>query len=189
MASSLGVRLLIAILFGVSRILMVIFWLLLNSQPAFATPLQEGVVKSAVVFKLLLFVDWPTPPQPNEGLRLCILQEGAFLNQMQLYSGRKINGQTLSVALRPSSPEGLQGCHAVFIEMGNLSALNRAIALSRQHPMLVLGEGQHALTQGAMITIDTNGGNIALDIHLESLRKSQLSVSSKLLNLARRLIE
>ena len=189
MAHSLGVRFLIAMPVGVSRLLIFVFWLLWSSQPAFADPSKEGIVKSAVVFKLLLFVDWPSPMQSTELLRLCVLQEGAFLNQMQLYNGRKINGQTLSVALRQGSPEGMQGCHAVFVETGNLPALNRAIALARQQPMLVLGEGNQALTQGAMISIDTDGGKIAMDIHLESLRKSQLSVSSKLLNLARRVIE
>jgi YfiR/HmsC-like len=189
MANSLGVRFLIAMPVGLSRLFLFVFWLLLSSQPALADPSKEGVVKSAVVFKLLLFVGWPSPAQSTDVLRLCVLEEGAFLNQMQLYSGRKINGQTLNVALRQGGTESMHGCHAVFVETGNVSALNRAIAFARQQPMLVLGEGNQALAQGAMITIDTEGGKIALDIHLESLRKSQLSASSKLLNLARRVIE
>lgn len=189
MAHSLGVRFLMALPAGIRRFFLFVLWLLGSGQPAFADPSSEGVVKSAVVFKVLLFVDWPPAVQSADVLRLCLLQEGAFLNQMQLYGGRKINGQTLNVSLRQGSPEGMQGCHAVFVETGNPPLLNRAIALARQQPMLVLGEGHQALAQGAMITIDTEGGKIALDIHLESLRKSQLNVSSKLLNLARRVIE
>lgn len=189
MANSLGVRLLITLPVGICQRLLLVFWLLSGSQQALANPLQEGVVKSAVVFKLLLFVDWLAPAHPTDVLQLCVLQEGAFLNQMQVYSGRKINGQTLKVGLRQDNPESLQGCHAVFVETGTQAALNRIIALARQQPMLVIGEGNHALTQGAMIIIDTDGGKVALDIHLESLRKSKLSISSKLLNLARRVIE
>jgi hypothetical protein len=168
-----------------------LIFLFLGAQPSLALTEEanEHTVKAGIIFNLLLFAQWPDKLTQSPEQTLCVLEEGSMLNSLRRHAGRKINAQTLRIELRTASSEGLSGCQAVFVEIGNPIALSRAAALARQTPLLVIGEGSSALNKGAMIAINTDGGKVAFDINLDSLRRAQLGLSSKLLKLAHLVVE
>ncbi|WIM05271.1 MAG: YfiR family protein [Candidatus Nitricoxidivorans perseverans] len=157
---------------------------------AFAEVAQETEVKAAVVFNLLTFIQWPKDEQPaGRSLYLCTFEESGIERELSRHSGKPVHGRALFVRRIGGSAEELEQCQAVFVESANPSALARAAATARGRALLVVGEGAWALERGAMISVSLVSGRVAIDVDIAALRRSHLAASSKLLRLARTLVE
>ncbi|TRZ97114.1 MAG: YfiR family protein [Rhodocyclaceae bacterium] len=150
---------------------------------------DESEVKAAVIYNLLLFVEWPAPKTPAGSFRLCVLDDGALTSALRRHAGRAVQGRALEIQRISATPEELDTCVAVMVEAGNPDVLPRLGVLARSRALLVIGEGAGAVNRGAMIGLRTDGGRISFDIDLGAMRKGGLAPSSKILRLARTLVE
>lgn len=149
----------------------------------------EPEVKAAVIFNLLAFVQWPGEGQAaDRQLRFCIIDGGALEAALLRFQGQSVRGGELAVQRTPHG-EDLRPCHAVLVGVGNPAALARAAAAARGQALLVIGEGGAAIEQGAMVGVAVVGGRVAFDVDLGALRRAQLVISSKVLRLARSVVE
>lgn len=150
---------------------------------------DENEVKAAVIYNLLLFVEWPAPVSSASIFRFCVLDDGALTTALRRHDGKVVHGQTLEIRRVSAAPEELDTCVAVMVEAGNPGVLARLGVLARGRALLVIAEGTSAVDRGAMVGLHTDGGRIAFDIDHGAMRKSGLVPSSKILRLARTLIE
>lgn len=147
-------------------------------------------VTAAVIYNLLLFIDWPdTATDADKSFRLCLLDGGALETALRKHEGKLVHGLALSLHRVAGTEEELLRCRAVVVEAGNPGATARFAIAAKSQALLVIGEGAGALGQGAMLGIGIEGGRVAFDIDLASLRRAGLVASSKLLRLARRIVE
>lgn len=148
-------------------------------------------LRQAVVFKLLLFVDWPQDAARAhpELFRFCVLDEGGPGSAMAELDGKRLGERTLTVLHVGRDAEALRRCHAIFIDAGNRRSLAGVAAGTRQASVLVIAEGDQAIQEGATIGLSTAGGRIAFDINLAAARAANLAISSKLLRIARSVFE
>ena len=175
---------------SVRRLVVAAILLCLGLAPTHAAPADETSVKAAVLYNLMPFITWPADAlRPGEDLRLCLHDEGALLTAVKTYQGKPIRGNPLVVQRVSDSPDAMRACHAVMVEGGHPARLARAAALASQQPLLVLGEGAGAATRGAMVGITTDSGRVVFEIDLGALRRARLTASSRLLSLAKSLIE
>ena len=151
-------------------------------------PAPEAQVKAAVIYNLLLFIDWPGEGAAGD-FRLCLFEGGALASALEGFAGKAIHGRRLTLQTVGDAPEDLRACQAVKVESGNPVALARAGAAARTQPLLVIAEGAAALDRGAMILLATAGARVVFDIDLAALRRARLGASSKLLRLARQVVE
>lgn len=154
-----------------------------------AEPIDENIVKAAVIYNLLQFVQWPEHTATARNLRLCVLDDGALTAALRGHDKRKVQGLALEVHRIGSSYDELDTCLAVMIESGNSAILPRLALLARARSLLVIGEGPGAAERGAMIGLHTDGGRVTFDINHNAMKRSGLLPSSKILRLARTLIE
>lgn len=165
-------------------------WLALACQGAGAAERgDENEVKAAVIYNLLLFVQWPAQALPAGRFRFCVLDDGALTTTLRRHEGKAVQGQPLEIHRLGALPEELDHCVAVMVEAGNPGVLTRLGVLARSRALLVIAEGAGAIDRGAMIGLHTDGGRVTFDINLGSMKKSGLTASSKILRLARTLIE
>jgi hypothetical protein len=154
-----------------------------------ADPIDEDKVKAAIIYNLLLFVEWPESPAPARSLRLCVLEDGALTLALRAHEGRRVGGVALEVHRLHGIHQELDTCAAVMVEAGGMGVLARLGVAARNRPLLVIAEGSDAAARGAMIGLHTDGGRIAFDINYGAMKRSGLVPSSKILRLARTLIE
>jgi hypothetical protein len=83
----------------------------------------------------------------------------------------------------------LPRCDAFFIDAANHRLAAATAASDRKAPLLVIAEGDEAIQHGAIIGLSTASGRTVFDVNLAAARTAGLVVSSKLLRLARRVIE
>ena len=151
-----------------------------------ASRVGEADVKAALVFNILLFVSWHTPERPV--LRLGVVEDTPTSNALRALEGQSIGKTKLSVVENPSLDE-MPDCQAIFVGGNNPSTLYRVATTTLGAKALLIGEGPLAIENGAMIGLVLSGDRYVMDVNLAALRREGLSVSSKLLRLARRVME
>jgi len=146
-------------------------------------------VKAAVIYNLLLFVQWPAQPAPDGKLNLCVFEDSALTAALRQHESKAVYGQSLQILRVGTAPKDLDACAAVMVETGSPELLARLRLVAHGRALLILAEGTGALDRGAMIGIHGDGGRIGFDINLRAMKSSGLGASSKILRLARSLIE
>lgn len=154
-----------------------------------AERVDENEVKAAVIYNLLLFVQWPARLSPAAGFRFCVLDDGALTTALRHHERKAVQGRMLEIHRVGTAPEDLDTCLAIMVEAGNPRVLARLGILARTQALLVIAEGAGAVDRGAMIGLHTDGGRVTFDINQGAMKRSGLAPSSKILRLARTLIE
>lgn len=153
-------------------------WLLAFAccQPVAAQALGEPDLKAQIVFRVLLFVQWPPDRLPAaQPMELCLQEDDGFAQALGRLSGQQVQGHRLRV--RKTAGEPLTGCHVVYVG---------ARVPPLPHPgVLLVGDRLGLVEQGAMLNLQVDSGRVAFDVGLASARRAGLEVSAKLLRLAR----
>lgn len=152
-----------------------------QAVPALAQSSNPESLKAEVVYRLLMFVNWPPEREANERqIQFCIAGDGHFEYALQTLAGRNIRQFTISVR-RLIRPDGSAGCHVLYLPAPK-SALS---LLPTDGSTLVISDAAGMLEHGAMINLQVEDGRIVFDVDLDAARRANLTISTKLLRLAR----
>lgn len=164
--------------------------LLFLLAPPAAAQLQapEAELKAAILANMLLFVDWPAQPvQAMDRLRLCHLGDSPVASALHQLDGKLIKGKALQV-LRVD-PGNAASCHALYFSPDDDAALTKIATGLHASKVLLAGDTPGYLQRGVMLNLELVAGRVAFDIDLRAARQSGLTVSSKVLRLARMVVE
>jgi hypothetical protein len=169
----------------VSSILMSIFAISSRAQhPASeASPVMLDIAVQQVVLGIVSFTHWPQPRTP---VRLCTVGDTRFslegIDKLAAPSGPAVSPRKV-----PANDPALgTACDALYI--GALSdAERRQVDANRAgHPLLTIAESDSTCTLGAMFCLTTDKNRVAFDMNLDSVARSGVRVSPKVLELARK---
>jgi hypothetical protein len=164
-------------------------WLLcglLLAQAQVAWALEEAPLKAAIVYNLLLYVQWPDEAalSPGAPLVLCAERHGALWPHLSALGGRAV--RQLRLELREAGDEGTARACRVWV----LEDSGRVPALRADAGLLTIGDGARADGAGVVIALRRgSAGRLAFDVDLVAARHQGLQVSSKMLRLARQVRE
>lgn len=168
----------------------VLFGALAAPRPVLAqatSNVDEFTLKAAFLFNFTRFVRWPdsTFESADSPFRICVAGTDPFGARLDALAERRVGERRIEID-RPSEAAALRRCQIIYL--GDAApALLSAKALSNEAAtsLTVSSEARFA-REGGMIALVTNGGRVRLHVNLDSLRKSKLQVSAKLLEVAER---
>lgn len=149
-------------------------------RPVAAQAAGPDGLKAEVVYRALMFVNWPAEREHGRALQLCTAGDSGLETALQGLAGRSIRHLAIEVR-RLARPDQLAGCHLLYLSEPKPAW--RAL-LDRQ-PVLVLSDQAGMLDQGAMLNLQIEDGRIVFDVDLDAVRRAGLAISAKLLRLAR----
>ena len=147
--------------------------------------------KAAFLATFPSFVDWPEGAfsAPNSPLVVCVLGDFRF-------------GTTLAEVSRDATPHGrrmsvrwirkeqeIHACHILFVSGSELSHYSKVITLTQGTNTFTVGETPNFLAAGGMLSISFENDVVQFEVNLGSAREAHFHVSSRLLALARHVIE
>lgn len=151
------------------------------AEPALAQGGNPEALKAEVIYRSLMFVTWPPEREkPDRPMQICTVGEGNVERALNTLAGRKI--RQLSIAVRRQSRlDQLSECHVLYVPSPQ-PTLRAALA---DLPVLVVSDAGGMLDQGAIINLQVEEGHIVFDVDLDASRRAGLTISTKLLRLAR----
>jgi hypothetical protein len=145
----------------------------------------EYAVKGAYLYKMLPFVDWPQTvfPAPNSPITICIVGHDPFGGALDKAVADQHIG-THPVAVHRNVVPGDTTCEAAFISLDDTTAQSDALRAFEGRPVLTVTDSG-ASAQGIVgFVIEQN--HVRFDIDDAEAARDGLTISSKLLDLARK---
>lgn len=157
----------------------------MSALPVFAGDASlEYAVKGAYLYKMLPFVDWPasTLPEPNSPITICILGHDPFGTGLDNAVANLRIG-THPVSVRRDVAAGDPACRVAFIGAGNPPTDSSALQAFDGKPILTVTDSGLPVHGVVAFVIEKN--HVRFDIDDAMAERDGLSISSKLLDLAR----
>lgn len=168
--------------------------LLLLSSPlileAQITTTAEFRAKANFLAKVPNFIEWSPealPPGPTHFL-ICILGDFSFA----LPLAESVRGKTLQekqIEVRGVSKEQeLHSCHILFVSHFERKSYARMLGSVRGQNVLTIGETPEFLDAGGILGFSMHGETLQFDVNLTEANRAHLKISSRLLALARHVV-
>jgi len=159
----------------------------LSAQP---TEADASAIEAAMLRNFARYVTWPATAFPTDSSpwRLCILGPDPFGSLLErTVGGRVEQGRGFSI-VRSADPTALASCHIVFIAATDTPKRRAALAAWKSLPILTVSEAPGFLQEGGAIRFDV-GDRVELSVNLDQARSLALKVQTKLLEVAREVLD
>lgn len=162
--------------------------LLLGSSVARAKAFDEATVKAVFLYRLTLFVNWPTSKAAANDAPLVIgtIGEVPFAAHLaEAVHGERIGGRPIRIQ-RFFQVSALQQatCDMLYVGAVQPDALETVLSLARMRQILTVSDTPRFAENGGMVAIRTVDRRIRIRINLTVTRQAGISFSAKLLKVA-----
>lgn len=158
------------------------------SSSAAALDSPEYRVKAAFMYNFARFVQWPAAENGQAGnFTLCVLGHDPFGEALNSLAGKQVRDQELDIR-RIDDPALIDGCQLVFIGSDNSDSLDSILAGLGDHPVLTVSDMDGFTDSGGIIQFRLEDNKVRFSINIDAARRAGLSISSKLLSLASRVL-
>jgi hypothetical protein len=158
---------------------------LLLLWPVAEAQTSEYRVKAAFLLNFTRFVEWPPAAFDGSGapLTICILGNDPFGNTLDhLVEGESAGGRKLETR-RIQEPPRPKACQLLFVGRQEKDIADLIDGLGPG--VLTVGEGEPFLRDGGMIAFVLEARHVRFDINQRAADKASLTLSSRLLSVAR----
>lgn len=156
------------------------------AAPLYAQRATAADVKAAYLFNFTRFVEWPEGALPlGEPFRLCAIADtrttAAIAQTMQ---GEPVHGRP-SETMTPRSADEARACHMLFVGRSEMAASAPILSAVHDRPVLTISDSAQFIRRGGAIEFVLEEGRVRFDVNLDNARRAGLSISSRLLRVAR----
>jgi hypothetical protein len=149
---------------------------------AHAQTADEYAAKAAFIYNIALFT---TFPNPNGTVRLCVLGRDPFGSVLAALDGKALGNARLEVGYPRSGAEALVQCHILFISASEADSLSALADSARTAGVMTIADIKGAARKGVMLELCVDERRIAFEFNGAAARAAGISLSSKVLRLAR----
>jgi hypothetical protein len=148
----------------------------------------EYDVKAAFLYNFTKFVDWPSSAFPDpSNLKICVLGDDPFGKSLRSVAGEQVGNHKLTV-MQTDSLAKPAGCQILFISRSEREHLSQILASVKGFPVLTVGDTKGFADDGVIINFVLEGSKVRFEINTESADRAGIRISSKLLQLAKRIV-
>lgn len=158
-----------------------------TSVPAAQRSAAEHDIKAAYLYNFTRFVSWPDGiPPGTEPFRVCVIADKTTTAAVErTMTGETVEGRPVKTVI-PNEAGDIKGCQLLFVAG---TAEQRAIPMleaAKDAPVLVVGDGESITAHGGAISFVREDGRVRFDITSRNAHRNGLTISSRLLSVARR---
>ena len=154
-----------------------------GAQAADAVP--ENDLKAAFVYNFALFAEWPADTLFEGGImNICIHPNSIMRAPILGLHDRMVRGKKIAVR-QLEALDNLHSCHLLFVDSSDRERWVQIRKKLRYAPVLTVSDDEEIGHEGSMIAMAMAGNRVVFDIDTRAARNAKITLSSKLLRLAR----
>jgi hypothetical protein len=164
---------------------------LFGQQLLYAQEVSDYQVKAAYLYNFAKFVEWPNETLIGNTvpIRLCILNDRAFELQLsEFVKDKTIKSRPIVVVLVKTGEEA-RACHVLFIGSSQNGQAPHIIDFLQGASTLTVGETRGFLEEGGILNFVLQENQMHFQVNHKAATQAGLRMSSKLLSLAKLVIE
>ena len=163
---------------------------------------REYQIKAAFLFNFFKFVDWPEEKtvDSNEPFTIGVIGTDPFGKSLEPIKEKEVKGRKVVIkqiknlkekesSKNKDAIEALRKCHLLFICSSEKENLLTIIEALKDASVLTVGETSGFLESGGIINFVMEDKKVRFEINNFAAKQANLKIRSKLLRLARRIID
>jgi hypothetical protein len=150
-------------------------------------PVPEYTMKAVYLYNFAQLTEWPAKPEAaGATFNICTYGQDVLASALAALHGRTVNQQPLRF-LQVTNAEEASQCQLLYIGEDEAERGSHLVEALRGAPVLTVTDAPLVARSGAMLLITTEAQRLAFEVNVNSAKRSQLTFSSKLLRLAKRI--
>jgi hypothetical protein len=179
-----------------TQVCSIFFGWLVVFAPAFSIAAGQDAAANEIIWKANFlaksagFVDWPmdSPLRTANTFRWCVYGTFSFGTKLaEMTRDLTFDGKRSEVKWIKKESE-LAGCQIIFVTRSEAKKYAKVLDAARTGRGLTVGETADFLDAGGMVALFTEGMAPAFEVNLEAVTAAKLKLSSRMLALARRVV-
>lgn len=170
--------------------------LLFLSPSANAEPVSEYQMKAAYLYNLATLTTWPVglnhandkKLKAHNSVKICVLGVDSFGGALQQLTRNSSSSIQITLSYL-ADMNNVQDCQILFIDVSALDNPAEMLKKLEKIPALTVTDNLDLFNAGAMIWLFLEGKRLAFDVNYTRVKNAQLSMSSKLLRVARKVMQ
>jgi len=160
------------------------------AQASDSSDSSEYLIKAGFIYNFAKFVEWPSAAftQPDSPIVIGILGTDPFGNLIdRIIENKKIGARGLVVKRLKwgTDLKDLKECKILFVGASEKAHLDDLVQIVKSLPILTVGETPGFAERGGVIRFVLEDNRVRLEINVEAAHQADLTISSRLLTLAR----
>ncbi len=143
-------------------------------------------LKAAFLFNFAKFTEWPAETLgPGAALVLCVAGDPRVSKALEeATSGRALEGHPLTT--RVIDIDGpVQSCHMLYVEEPDTRQAQQLVERVKDKPVLTVSDLGNFAEMGGVANLFVEDGKMRFAVNTDSMQRSKLRLSSRLLSLAK----
>lgn len=157
---------------------------LMLSAPVMAqgpAPTRESLVKSAMVYNFIRFIEWPTTAGGDR--LVCSYTGSVFSSALTSIDGKPV-GDTFVKTTVLTDTDPVDDCDVIVLSQSDESRFYTQDVSLNATDILTVGDSQNFARQGGVIGFTEQDGRIGFEVNVNQANARGLTFSSRLLRLA-----
>jgi hypothetical protein len=151
---------------------------------------SEYLIKAGFIYNFAKFVEWPATAfaQPDSPIVIGILGTDPFGNLIdRIVENKKIGARGFVVKRLKwgADLKELRECKILFVGDSGKAHVDELVQIVKTLPILTVGETPGFAERGGVIRFVLEDNRVRFEINVEAARQADLTISSRLLTLAR----
>ena len=155
-------------------------------RTAMAEPIPEYEMKAAYLYNFAAFTTWPL--QQDKKIRLCVLGKDSFGGSLEELTKNTIGDKHIVLSYLPNM-QVAGNCQILFVDTSERPNATEILNQLRGAPVLTVTDNEDLFNAGAMIGLFVENRRLVFDINYAQAKHSRLAISSKLLRIARKVLQ
>jgi hypothetical protein len=172
------------------RIVSLLFCLVQIMAPGAADGQEDSMdeykLKSAILYHLTQFVEWPDTAYPDRHapILLCILGQDPFANSLASGIPKETDSGRAMLIRHLQSDAEFPGCHILYISSSERKTVAHTFSILNGSSILTVGEMAQFANHGGVVQFSLEDRHVRFAINVDAASRAGLKISSKLLALA-----
>ena len=160
------------------------------AQTSDSSDSSEYLIKAGYIYNFAKFVEWPATAfaQPDSPIVIGILGTDPFGNLIdRIVENKKIGARGFVVKRLKwgADLKELRECKILFVGDSGKARVDELVQIVKTLPILTVGETPGFAERGGVIRFVLEDNRVRFEINVEAARQADLTISSRLLTLAR----
>jgi hypothetical protein len=155
---------------------------------------RESVVKSAILFNIVKFVEWPEDAfeGPESAFKVCVFGESLLQKELVKWGGSDFYGRPIDIEIvtdMNTLKEKLAACHLLYVAAERRRYTAEIIDLLGTRPILSVSDYGDFFREGGVVSLSEIDGKTHFSLNLDTATRCQLRISAKLAQLSHAVIK
>jgi hypothetical protein len=159
---------------------------------------KEYQIKAAFLYNFIKFVDWPKEKLTAETIVIGVIGKHSFGKTFEPLKDKQVKDKKVIIKqfqsaegseLTDTQIEAVRKCHILFVCQSEAERLETIINSVKGHSVLTVGDMTDFLDSGGIINFVKEDEKVRFEINNTAAKKAKLDIRSKLLRLAKKVID